>query len=74
MTVYIDASAIVATVVKQRNSRLVDPLVRDPRQSMTVSDFAMAESSGALAALGRGERRPRHGVLAPPIRWSASAS
>ena len=55
MTVYIDASAIVAAVIGQRNSGLVDPLVRDPGQLMTVSDFAMAESSGALAALGRGE-------------------
>ncbi len=55
MTVYIDASAIVAMVARQRNSSLVDPLVRDPWQSLTVSDFAMAESSGALAALGRSE-------------------
>lgn len=55
MTLYIDASAIVATVARQKDRWLVDPLVREPQQSLTVSDFAMAESSGALAALGRGE-------------------
>ena len=56
MTLYADASAIVATVSRQPNSRLVDPLVRNPWQVLIVSDFAMAESAAALAKLGRVER------------------
>lgn len=56
MTIYADASVIVATVSRQRNSRLVDPLVRDPWQLLIVSDFALAESTAALAKLGRVER------------------
>ncbi|WP_269514217.1 type II toxin-antitoxin system VapC family toxin [Brevundimonas subvibrioides] len=55
MTLYADASAIVATVSRQPNSRLIDPLVRDPLQVLVVSDFALAESAAALAKLGRVE-------------------
>lgn len=64
MTVYIDASAIVATVARQKYRRLVDPLIRDPWQALAVSDFALAESSGALSALARGELWPAEQVAA----------
>ena len=60
MTLYVDASAIVATIARQANGGPVDSWVRKPREPLAVSDFALAETSAALAALGRREN------------WSAS--
>jgi predicted nucleic acid-binding protein len=56
VTLYADASVIVATVARQEASRLIDTFARNPWQTLLASDFALAESAAALAKLGRVER------------------
>lgn len=52
-----DASAIVAVVAQERTSEAVDLIVQPGGQPVLASDFALAESSAALAKRGRTERR-----------------
>lgn len=56
MILYVDASAAVALIARQSASDIVAPLLTGAKGQVVVSDFAMAESSAALARLGRVER------------------
>ncbi|RZJ25371.1 MAG: PIN domain-containing protein [Brevundimonas sp.] len=53
---YADASVIVALIARQGASALVDPLLSQNNGQIVLSDFALAESSCALARLGRVDR------------------
>lgn len=52
-----DASAIVALVAQEQTSEAVDLIVQPGGEPVLASDFALAESSAALAKRGRTERR-----------------
>lgn len=50
---YIDASALLAVVLKEPANGLVDALMRDRTDAVLVSDLCMVECSSAIATLGR---------------------
>lgn len=52
---YVDASIVVALIARQSASELVDRVLLDDND-LLISDFAIAESSSALARLGRVDR------------------
>ena len=56
MILYLDASIVVALMARQSASALVDPLVNEGDHGLVFSDFAIAETSAALARLGRVDR------------------
>lgn len=53
MTVYIDASAIVAVVGSESRSDAIDAFIQTVGAAAVVSDFALVESAAALARNGR---------------------
>lgn len=59
MTLYPDASAIVAVVVNEATGRRVDGALQPGRNRLLVSDFAVAETSSAVARLERTGFRSR---------------
>jgi predicted nucleic acid-binding protein len=52
---YVDASIVVALIARQSASELVDRVLLDDND-LLISDLAIAESSSALARLGRVDR------------------
>lgn len=50
---YIDASALVAVLLNEADSPLIDNLVRDRSDAVLVSDFCIAECSSAITTYGR---------------------
>ena len=74
MILYVDASAVVALIARQGASEIVGSMLMDENGQVVFSDFAMAESSAALARLGRIERWPRSladSVFAALDEWAA---
>lgn len=53
MTLYLDASVLVALMVKEQGARAVADLLDADERPLTASDFALAETSAALARLVR---------------------
>ena len=53
MTLYLDASVLVALMVKEAGARAVADLLHADERPLTASDFALAETSAALARLAR---------------------
>lgn len=53
MIFYVDASVVVAVVASEQSSSAVDAIIYMPDTILLVSDFALAESSAALARNGR---------------------
>ncbi len=56
MTLYLDASIVVALIASQDVSTPVHSLLDESQDDFILSDFAMAECSAALARLGRVDR------------------
>ena len=57
MTIYLDASVLVSIVVDEANTARAEQFLRNTEPVMTVSDFAAAEVSSAIAS------RVRMGIL-----------
>ena len=53
MTLYLDASVLVALMVREDGAHAVDDLLDADERPLTASDFALAETSAALARLVR---------------------
>lgn len=53
MSLYLDASVILPTLVKEPSSSRVDGFMTDATQVMLVSEFASAETASALSRLVR---------------------
>ena len=57
MPLYLDTSVLVALIEDEPTRPLFDDLLRPGRDTIVVSDFSIAETSGALGALWRADRR-----------------
>lgn len=53
MTLYLDASVLVALMVREDGARAVEDLLESDERPLAASDFALAETSAALARLVR---------------------
>lgn len=56
MTLYLDASIVVALIARQGDSSQVQAVLDESEESFVLSDFVIAECSAALARLGRVDR------------------
>ena len=56
MVDYVDASALVAVILKEPDSHCVDRVMRATSDSLLLSDLCVAECSSAIAINGRRDR------------------
>ncbi len=63
MNAYLDASALLPTIVREPGSAAVDLLLGTWSGALVISDFAAAEVASALSRLVRTQRMARDGAI-----------
>ena len=53
MSLYLDASAVMAAVAEEAAHTVVDPFIRDAESRVLLSEFCLAECSAAVSKLAR---------------------
>ena len=53
MSLYLDASAVMAVVAEEETNALVDPVIRNAGTLVLLSEFCLAECSAAISKLTR---------------------
>ncbi|MDP3404399.1 MAG: type II toxin-antitoxin system VapC family toxin [Brevundimonas sp.] len=69
MPFYLDSSVLVAVIEDEPTRPLFDDLLMPGHDVVLVSDFTVAETSGALVALWRGDRRTPDSAAAELSRF-----